>query len=127
MRKRYPSDLSDEQWALIEPLLPPAKPGGRPRTVDLREVLNTLLYQARTGCQWDYLPHDLVPKTTAHDYFDRWHGDGTWQKIIDALRGLIRAETPTADGGAPRDPTPQRRDHRQPVGQDDRGRRGGRL
>jgi putative transposase len=106
VRKRYPSDLTDEQWALIEPLLPPAKPGGRPRKVDLREVLNTLLYQARTGCQWDYLPHDLVAKTTAYDYFARWHDDGTWQKILDALRGVIRSETPTADGAGTRDKTP---------------------
>ena len=92
MRKRYPSDLTDEQWALIEPLLPPAKPGGRPRRVDLREVVNALFYQARTGCQWDFLPHDLVPKGTAYDYFARWHDDGTWRKIVDALRARIRAD-----------------------------------
>jgi putative transposase len=92
VRKRYPSDLTDEQWALIEPLLPLAKPGGRPREVDLREVVNALFYQARTGVQWDFLPHDLAPKGTAYDYFARWHGDGTWQKVIDALRGRIRAE-----------------------------------
>jgi putative transposase len=99
VRKRYPSDLTDEQWALIEPLLPAAKPGGRPRRVDLREVVNTLFYQARTGCQWDFLPHDLVPKGTAYDYFARWHDDGTWRKIVDALRGQIRTE-------AGRDETP---------------------
>jgi putative transposase len=92
VRKRYPTDLTDEQWALIEPLLPLAKPGGRPRTTDLREVVNALFYQARTGVQWDFLPHDLVPKGTAYDYFARWHDDGTWQKVIDALRGRIRAE-----------------------------------
>src|SRR5277367_665937 len=90
MRKAYPSDLSDAQWALIEPVLLPAKPGGRPRTVDLRAVLNTLFYQARTGCQWDFLPHDLVPKGTAWDYFTAWHQDGTWMKIVDALRAGIR-------------------------------------
>ena len=90
MRKPYRSDLTDAQWELIRPLLPPAKPGGRPRTVDLREVVNTLFYQARTGCQWDYLPHDLAPKGTAWDYFTAWHQDGTWQKIIDALRVGIR-------------------------------------
>jgi putative transposase len=92
VRKRYPTDLTDEQWALIEPLLPLAKPGGRPREVDLREVVNALFYQARTGVQWDFLPHDLVPKGTAYDYFARWHDDGTWQKVIDALRGRLRAE-----------------------------------
>jgi transposase len=101
MRKPYRSDLTDAQWELIRPLLPPAKPGGRPRSVDLREVLNTLFYQARTGCQWDYLPHDLVPKGTAWDYFVAWHQDGTWQKILDALRAGVRKaagreETPSA-------------------------------
>lgn len=92
MRKSYPSDLTDEQWSVIEPLLPPAKHGGRPREVDLREIVNTLFYQARTGCQWDYLPHDLSPKGTAYDYFVRWQKDGTWQKVIDALRQRIRTE-----------------------------------
>lgn len=92
MRKAYPSDLTDEQWAILEPLLPPAKPGGRPRSVDLREVLNTLFYQARTGCQWDFLPHDLLPKSTVRDYFDAWQADGTWQQLVDALRQQTRTE-----------------------------------
>ncbi|MGH7751122.1 MAG: IS5 family transposase [Candidatus Dormibacteria bacterium] len=101
MRKPYRSDLTDAQWQFIRPLLPPAKPGGRPRSVDLREVVNTLFYQARTGCQWDYLPHDLAPKGTAWDYFVAWQQDGTWQKIVDALRTAIRQaagreETPSA-------------------------------
>jgi putative transposase len=69
-----------------------AKPGGRPRTVDLREVVNTLMYQSRTGCQWDYLPHDLVAKSTVWDYFVAWQQDGTLQKILDTLRGQIRKE-----------------------------------
>jgi putative transposase len=92
MRKRYPSDVTDAQWGLLEVLLPPAKRGGRPRTVDLREVVNTLFYQARTSCQWDYLPHDLVPKSTAWDYFVAWQKDGTWQKVVDALRAQVRKE-----------------------------------
>jgi putative transposase len=92
MRKAYRSDLTDQQWELIVGLLPAAKPGGRPRTVDLREVVNTLMYQARTGCQWDYLPHDLAPKSTAWDYFVAWQNDGTWQRILDTLRGRIRKE-----------------------------------
>jgi putative transposase len=92
MRKPYRSDLTDHQWALIQDLLPTAKPGGRPRQVDLREVVNTLMYQARTGCQWDYLPHDLLPKSTVWDYFVAWHKDGTWQKVLDALRGKLRQE-----------------------------------
>ena len=101
MRARYKSDLTDEQWAVVEPLLPPATPGGRPREVSLREVVNALLYQARTGVQWDYLPHDLSPKSTAYDYFARWRDDGTWQKVVDALRGMVRVaegrdETPSA-------------------------------
>jgi putative transposase len=101
MRERYKTDLTDEQWALIEPLLPPARPGGRPREVDLREVVNTLLYQARTGVQWELLPHDLAPKSTAWDHFARWRDDGTLQKILDALRVEVRKaegreETPSA-------------------------------
>ena len=99
MRKRYPSDVTDEQWALVEPLLPAAKRGGRPRTVDVREVANTIFYQARTGVQWDYLPHDLSPKSTAYDYFVAWRKDGTWQQVLDALRGRVRTE-------AGRDETP---------------------
>ena len=101
MRKRYKSDVTDEQWEVIQPLLPDAKRGGRPRTAELREVVNTLFYQDRTGVQWDYLPHDLAPKSTAWDYFVAWGKDGTWQKIVDALRGAVRKaegrqETPSA-------------------------------
>jgi putative transposase len=90
MRKRYPSDTTDEQWEVLQPLVPPAKPGGRPRKVSMREVLNTLFYKARTGCPWDYLPHDLLPKSTVRDYLEQWEADGTWQKMIDAVRRLAR-------------------------------------
>ena len=86
MRKPYPSDLTDEQWEILQPLIPPALPGGRPRTTDMREVLNTLFYQNRSGCQWDMLPHDLLKKSTAFDYFSLWRDDGTWQRLVDALR-----------------------------------------
>jgi putative transposase len=101
VRKAYKTDLTDEQWEVIKPLLPDAKPGGRPRTVDLREVVNTLLYQARTGCQWDMLPNDLLPKSTVWDYFARWRDDETWQEILDALRKAVRVaegrqESPSA-------------------------------
>ena len=101
MRKAYPSDLTDAQWEIVRPLLPPAKPGGRPRHVDLREVVNTIFYQARTGVQWDYLPHDLTPKSTVWDYFVAWSADGTWQKLVDALRTAVRRaagrdDTPSA-------------------------------
>jgi putative transposase len=92
MRKAYRCDLTDEQWELIRELLPAAKAGGRPRKVDLREVVNTLMYQDRTGCQWDYLPHDLAAKSTVWDYFVAWRKDGTWQNIVDTLRGKIRKE-----------------------------------
>ncbi|MGH7168993.1 MAG: IS5 family transposase [Gemmataceae bacterium] len=92
MRKPYRSDLTNEQWNLIKHLLPAGKSTGRPREVDLREVVNTILYQARTGCQWDYLPHDLLPKSTVWDYFVAWRHDGTWVKLVDALRGQVRTE-----------------------------------
>jgi transposase len=98
-RKPYPSDLTDEQWMILEPLIPPAKHGGRHREVDMREVINTLLYIDRAGCQWDMLPHDLVPRGTAYDYFSRWRNDGTWQKIVDALRAKVRV-------AAGREPSP---------------------
>ena len=91
-RKPYTTDLSDDQWALLEPHLPPAKAGGRPRTVDMREVMNTLLYLNRTGCQWDMLPHDLLPKSTVYEYFAQWRNDGTWQRLGDVLRGQVRRE-----------------------------------
>src|SRR3954462_5617858 len=92
MRKPYRSNLTDERWGLIKGLLPASKPGGRPRTVDLREVVNTLMYQARTGCPWDYLPHDLAAKSTVWAYFVAWQPDGTWQRVPDAFRGRIRQE-----------------------------------
>lgn len=90
MRKRYPSDLTDQQWTIIEPLIPVHKVG-RPRQVDMREVLNTILYLNRSGCQWDMLPHDLLPKSTVYDHFAQWRDDGTWQRIMDALRQKVRA------------------------------------
>jgi putative transposase len=90
MRKRYPSDLTDEQWEVLQALIPPAKPGGRPRQVDMREVLNTLFSKARTGCQWDYLPHDLLPKSTVRDYFEAWQQDGTGAKLVEAVRRKVR-------------------------------------
>src|SRR5215217_5103942 len=94
-RKKYPSDLTDEQWVIVEPLSPPATPsprGGRPREVDMREVLNTLFYLNRSGCHWDRLPHDLLPKSTLYDYFAQWRDDGTWIKMVQALRERTRVE-----------------------------------
>lgn len=82
----YPSDVTDGQWRLIEPSIPQAKPGGRPRTVNLREVLNAILYLNRTGGSWRQLPHDFPPWGTTHFYYRKWRLDGTWRKIHDALR-----------------------------------------
>jgi transposase len=94
MRKRYPNDLTDEEWAILEPLIPGAKPGGRPRKTDMREVLNTLFYLERAGCPWDMLPHDLLPRSTVNGYFSQWRDDGTWQRLLDALREQVRRSTP---------------------------------
>jgi len=100
-RKPYLTDLTDEQWALLPPLIPPAKPGGRPREVAIREVLNTLLYLNRTGCQWDMLPHDLLPKSPVYEYFSPWRCDGTWQQMMAALRAAVRKPQAPA-----KEPTP---------------------
>lgn len=89
-RKSYPTDLTDEQWAIVEPLLPWEKAGGRPRKVDLREVMNSILYLNRSGCQWDMLPHDLLPKSTVYEYFAQWRDDGTWRHVLAALRAQVR-------------------------------------
>ena len=91
-RKPYSSDLTDEQWALLEPLLPPAKPGGRPRSVDLREITNALLSLLRTGCPWRSLPHDLPPWGTVWAYFRRWRDDGTLDRLHDELRDRVRTD-----------------------------------
>ena len=99
-RKPYRTDLADAQWELLATVLPPAKSGGRPRGVDLREVVNALLYVNRSGCQWDLLPHDLPPKSTVYEYFAAWRADGTWQRILDTLREVCRE---CAEG---KDPTP---------------------
>ena len=89
-RKTYPSDLTDEQWELLSPLLPAAKPGGRPRTVELREILNAILYVLRTGCAWRILPHDLPPWQTVYKYFRGFSEDGTWERVHDAMRPNVR-------------------------------------
>ena len=91
-RKPYLTDLTDDQWNILQPFIPPAKPGGRPRAVDRREIINTILYFNRTGCQWDMLPHDLLPKSTVYEYFAQWRHDGTWQHMLDALRAEVRKQ-----------------------------------
>src|SRR5271165_1396966 len=87
---RYPSDLSDEEWALTGPLVPPAKRGGNRRTVNVREVVNGLMYVLSTGCQWRAIPKDLPPRSTVYDYFDLWSLDGTLDRIHDALYARCR-------------------------------------
>ena len=89
MRKPYPSDMTDAQWAIIEHLIP-VHTVGRPRTNDMREVLNALFYLNRSGCQWDMLPHDLPAKSTVYGHFAQWRDDGTWQRIMDTLRQRVR-------------------------------------
>ena len=92
-RKPYPTDLSDAQWEMAGPLLPAAKPGGRPRSVDLREILNAIFYRERSGCSWEMLPHDFPPAKTVYEYFNQWSQDGTWERINGELvRRLRQAE-----------------------------------
>jgi putative transposase len=88
--KRYPSDLTRTQWERLKPLLPAAKPGGRARAVDLREVLNGIFYIARGGCAWRMMPTDLPPWSTCYDYSRKWRNDDTWSRINDALRSQVR-------------------------------------
>ena len=89
-RKPYPSDLSDAQWAILEPLLPAPVPAGAPRTTRLREVLNAIFYVLSTGCAWSALPHDFPREGTVRDYFHRWRRNGLWQRIHDTLRRQVR-------------------------------------
>jgi transposase len=89
---RYPSDLSDDEWRMIEPLIPPGKKGGGKRTVNLREVVNGLMYILSTGCQWRAIPKDLPPKSTVHNYFDLWTYDGTLDRIHHALYERCREQ-----------------------------------
>ena len=100
-RKPYPSDLTDEQWKLVASMIPAAEPGGRHRSVNMREVLNGVLYLVRTGCSWRQLPHEFPPWGTVHYYYRRFRLDGTWEKIHDALRERVRTsvgrrKTPSA-------------------------------
>lgn len=91
-RKPYPNDLTDQEWALLEPHIPAPKRGGRPRTANMREVLNAIIYVLKTGCQWDHLPHDFPAKGTVYHDFNTWRKDGTWARMNDALREQLRRQ-----------------------------------
>jgi len=98
-RKAYPTDLKDGEWEILKPLLPDAKAGGRPRSIDVREVLNAIFYRERTGCAWEMLPRDLPAAKTVYDYFNKWSADGTWER----MNGLLVRQVRQAEG---RDPEP---------------------
>jgi putative transposase len=98
-RKPYPTDVTDEQWKLIEAFLPPAKPGGRARSTDLREVVNALLYLVRTGCQWRMIPHEFPPWRTCYEYYRAWIDEAIWDEMVASLRMEVREH-------AERDPSP---------------------
>jgi transposase len=98
-RPRYPTDLTHVQWARIERLVPQPKPGGRPATVDRREIVNAIFYHVRNGGTWRALPHDFPHWKTVYHYFSQWRDDGTWQRIHDAVRDDTRR-------AAGRDPSP---------------------
>lgn len=101
-RPSYPSDLTNEQYELIQPLIPPAHQGGRHRSVNMREVINATLYLLRTGCSWRQLPHDFPPWGTVHYYYRRFRLDGTWETIHDRLRERVRRKVgkkPTPSAG----------------------------
>src|SRR4029450_9883233 len=87
---RYPTDLTDTEWTVLTPLIPTAKLGGRPRTPDMREVVNALFYILRSGCQWRMLPQEFPPYQTVYDYFRTWRHAGVWERMHDTLRGDLR-------------------------------------
>lgn len=89
-RKIYPSDISDSEWEVIEPLLPAPKGFGHPRTIDFREILNAIFYVQRTGCQWERLPHDFPPYTTVYGDFQKWQSQGKWQQLHEQLGSQLR-------------------------------------
>jgi putative transposase len=89
-RLTYTTDLTDEEWQILQPLLPPEKAGGRPRKYPLREVMNGIQYVLRAGCAWRLMPHDLPQWQTAYQTFRAWRQDGTWQRIHDQLRDMLR-------------------------------------
>ena len=92
-KKRYDSDMTDAEWSVLEALIPAAKPGGRPRSVNIREVVNAIFYLLKTGCQWRMLPKEFPHWSTVNDYFATWRKDGTWQRLNDTLREQVRHQS----------------------------------
>jgi len=105
MSKTYPSDMTDEQWAVLGPRIPPSH-GGRPREVDLRPIVNGIFYRNRSGCQWRMLPVEFGPWETVYYYFAKWRKDGTWKRLNDSLRELARTQTVHPDTAQTRQATP---------------------
>jgi putative transposase len=105
MSKTYPSDMTDEQWAVLEPLIPPSH-GGRPRTMDLRRVLNGIFYRNKSGCQWRMLPKEFGPWESVYYYFAKWRDTGLWPRLNDALREMVRSQTINPNTLQPRDASP---------------------
>jgi putative transposase len=91
-RKSYPTDLTDIEWEILAPLIPPAKTGGHPRTTDMREICNAIYYHLKTGCQWNMLPGDFPPSSTVYSYYRKWQCKGVWEKLNHTLRGQVRAK-----------------------------------
>ena len=106
MNKIYPSDMTDEQWAVLELLIPPSQ-GGRPRKADLRRMVNGIFYRNKAGCQWRMLPQDFGPWGKVYYYFAKWRQDGTWRRLNDALRERVRSTTinPPPTAGRCSEPT----------------------
>lgn len=101
-RKPYPTDLIDAEWAILKPLIPIARPGGRPRSADMREIINAIFYVLRGGISWRMLPHDLPPWKTVYHYFRTWRMEGVWEDMNEALRGRVRVtqgREPTPSAG----------------------------
>ncbi len=89
-RKPYPTDVTNDEWKIIEPLIPAAKPSGHPRTVEVREILNAIFYVLGSGCHWRMLPHDFPCWQTVYDYFQRWRRSGVWEQVNQTLREQVR-------------------------------------
>ena len=101
-RKPYPTDLTDAEWAILEPIIPEAKPGGRPRSADMREVVNAIFYVLRGGIPWRMLPHDLPPWKTVYHYFRAWRMEGVWEEMNESLVERVRiclGREPTPSAG----------------------------